>query len=808
MSEDRSYFDQILETNSEFLKWAKQEAIVYPPDQSESVSRYIERRLVERNWPSEIEQILDLIRRESNSNGQYCSPLRCQRLSSPNSYVLSIANSTRSNADTSFSSSPNPPSFADSQTQLSREDQEFFAIKAKVQSSIKQLPNEPIQIAKTIISCINNAEFEADAAIRVLALEAAKQAGVDTDTENTYISVWSVDKRAVELLAAWFKDACSSRVSEIKEWRSTHLPILLFLNKINFDVEKLKKYNFQSLVKQLSASSDTRMPQILNVRRMSLTCTTDVADAAKTLEQKWEQQVIDAETPAPRASRSSSKRSSSESGSDTASKKSKVDTAPSTTLTAKSTMSKLPSFKKAPKVQEIPAVPTSSAPADGKIPTANASTKPANAPQGNKAPAATNKQNPFTDLLGMMSQENQKKRPAPATQQSRPPPAQREQEKRQAEAAAAAASTSSKSSGKKKKSVRWLPDDKLVATRHFTPDESEQAVSEADLIYALTNNQRQFHEDDNDHEHSSDVRQLDQDEGAMLRKHITTEEEDQPQEYAQSHHSHAPHRTSAHKPKSQRQTKELRQWLEPFICHQNVDNMLQRGSESSEKEVQEQREATTIMATYLTDDQIPLTPIEPKKVLESYNDESKTIIMKKSDVVDVPGSQSTQYNNSVPGTQLGSGHGPGLQTHTIQPAQHDLINQIMASNPNPSAMQNFTAYELPPRSSAFYQPADAERGRERDERRERERGDRERERERQWRDRDRDRERERERERGRDYGSGRSSSYDRQSSYDRSSSSSYAGPHNNYNRPPKYECKFWKAGKCNKGDRCTFKHSA
>lgn len=91
MSDDKTEFNQILETNPEFINWAKvsdalwhvtngsgelkKEAMYHPPDQSESVSKYIERRLVERGWPNEIEQILVLIRDESN--GQLILLWRC-----------------------------------------------------------------------------------------------------------------------------------------------------------------------------------------------------------------------------------------------------------------------------------------------------------------------------------------------------------------------------------------------------------------------------------------------------------------------------------------------------------------------------------------------------------------------------------------------------------------------------------------------------------------------------------------------------------------------------------------------------------
>lgn len=97
MSDGKSYFDKILETNPEFLNWAKvsygsshtnrsrdlhlpkKEAMFFPPDRSESVPKYIERRLVERNWPSEIEKVLVLIRDESN--GQFILVWRCLRFS-------------------------------------------------------------------------------------------------------------------------------------------------------------------------------------------------------------------------------------------------------------------------------------------------------------------------------------------------------------------------------------------------------------------------------------------------------------------------------------------------------------------------------------------------------------------------------------------------------------------------------------------------------------------------------------------------------------------------------------------------------
>lgn len=134
---------------------------------------------------------------------------------------------TSPNAYSSNSLSPQHNDAHQDNRELSQEDQEFYTIRAKVDNSIKQLPHDPVQNAKTIISCINNAVFEADAVIRVLALEAAKNARVDQETENEYINVWSVDKRAVELLSAWFEDACSTKPSEIKLWSSTHLPLLL-----------------------------------------------------------------------------------------------------------------------------------------------------------------------------------------------------------------------------------------------------------------------------------------------------------------------------------------------------------------------------------------------------------------------------------------------------------------------------------------------------------------------------------------------------------------------------------------------------
>ncbi|EIM20597.1 hypothetical protein WALSEDRAFT_60879 [Wallemia mellicola CBS 633.66] len=450
MSDEKSQFDKILETNPEFLNWAKKEAMFHPPNQSESVSKFVERRLSERGWPNDVEKILLLIRNESNVTQEQ---------------VHNAGNANKGIVN---------------HNEMSKEDEESYAIKAKIQNSITQLPNDPVQISKTIISCINNAEFEADGEIRVLALEATKKAKVDEQTENKYINVWSNDKRAIELLSAWFKDACSTRISELKEWRSTHLPLLLFMIKVIFDNEILIKYNFLELVKRLCASNDP-----------------NVSNAAKKLQNKWTHQIEPSMQPA----KMTGKRSSSEINNEV-SKKAKIENKPNSSLfsaTAKPSLSKLPSFKKAPKVQEIPMnqapTPTN---VDVKIPPAD-TVKPAP-----KAPvSAPNKQNPFADSLAMMSQEQQKKKPTPAPQTSKPQPptSQREQEKRQVEPS------------KKKKQVRWVPERELVSVRYI-----ESRAEQGDY-----------------HQPYGDARKLEMDEGAMLRKHVTTEDEDKPQEWEGTH---------------------------------------------------------------------------------------------------------------------------------------------------------------------------------------------------------------------------------------------------------------------------------
>lgn len=459
-----------------------------------------------------------------------------------------------------------------------------------------------------------------------------------------------------------------------------------------------------------------------------------------------------------------------------ASKKVKVEGKTNTSLfppSAKSTMSKLPSFKKAPKVQEIPAAQAPPAKTqDSKIPSSSTMSVPSKVPPSTAAaapnrPASTaNKQNPFADSLAMMSQEQQKKRPAPSAQPARPPPAQREQDKRQAEAAAP--------EKKKKKAVRWVSERDLVSVRFIESREEQDDVSLfSSPCIALIRAQKY-------QEHFGDARQLEMDEGAMLRKHITTEDEDQPQEFESnniwSQYRHHPqphqdphHRAPPHTP--HRRTKDIRKWLEPYMCDQNIDDMSQRGSKSSEKQIQEQREATTIMATYLTEDQIPTTPLETKKALESHNDDSKTKVMIKADVVNASVGQNSLYN-SIPGAQFGSSYGLMPTTSSIQPEQHNLINQIMASNPNPNVMQNYTAYDPPQNSKAFYQAG----------------------------------------ERDGEYNQLRSSrishDYGRQGHSYSNHSDHGPGSSHNYYQKPKYECKFYKQGNCNKGDRCTFKHSA
>ena len=91
MSDEKSQFDKILETNPEFLNWAKvsllsglpkrnsqskqKEAMFHPPNQSESVSKFVERRLIERGWPSDVDKILLLIRNESNGQSNLVSQL-------------------------------------------------------------------------------------------------------------------------------------------------------------------------------------------------------------------------------------------------------------------------------------------------------------------------------------------------------------------------------------------------------------------------------------------------------------------------------------------------------------------------------------------------------------------------------------------------------------------------------------------------------------------------------------------------------------------------------------------------------------
>ncbi|EOR00343.1 hypothetical protein J056_000881 [Wallemia ichthyophaga EXF-994] len=742
MSDDKTEFNQILETNPEFINWAKvsdalwhvtngsgelkKEAMYHPPDQSESVSKYIERRLVERGWPNEIEQILVLIRDESNAT-----------------VTATVHDNNENSSNPSKSNTPN-------HTGLTEEQEEYNIITAKVYDSIKQLPHNPVQIANTIINCIFNAVFEADSKIRILALEAANNDQLDIRTESEYIDVWSGNKKAIKLLSGWFKDACSTHKSDIEEWKPTQLPLLLFLTKINFETEKIKQEDFLSLVKVLCASPDP-----------------NVAEAARNLEHKWTQQVSPP-LPQGRSSRSSSKRSI-ETANDESSKKVKVEGKPPATLfpSAKSTISKLPSFKKAPKVQEIPGVHTQAPAQEGKSSTR---ASPQQAPPSAAASRATpvNKQNPFADSLAMMSQEHQKKRPTFNDHPARPPPGQREQREQEKRAAESAADSAKKANSK---SVRWMPERELVSVR-WIESRAEQ---------------------DDHHEHLGDAKQLEVDEGAMLKKHITSVDEDQPEEYdiqgqagnqaqtyAQS--QSLPHQTPPSTP--QKRTKDIRQWFEPYICERNLDD--QAELTSSEKEVQEQREATTIMATYLTEDQIPFTPAEPKRVLDSRNDDGKTTVMIKSDTADeappVAGGISAPLN-SIPPTQFGSSFGSIPPTNSIQPEQQMMLHNILTGNTNAGGLPNFSAYDLPPKSKAFYQHG------------------------------------ERERKGSGSYGGGYGGGYS--GGYGGGYGTNYSANHspdsslnigsngsNNYYQKPKYECKFYRQGNCTKGSRCTFKHSA
>ncbi|TIC23531.1 hypothetical protein E3Q11_03859 [Wallemia mellicola] len=743
MSDEKSQFDKILETNPEFLNWAKKEAMFHPPNQSESVSKFVERRLSERGWPNDVEKILLLIRNESNGQSNLVSQLsrlnslclmyeyflcvyqlsmdKPQPISARDRIIQSVLTSHKSRYITqgmqikgrvllTYFNSTNALHRIVNHNEMSKEDEESYAIKAKIQNSITQLPNDPVQISKTIISCINNAEFEADGEIRVLALEATKKAKVDEQTENKYINVWSNDKRAIELLSAWFKDACSTRISELKEWRSTHLPLLLFMIKVEFDNEILIKYNFLELVKRLCASNDPSMLFNFFVRYVSLTPPTDVSNAAKKLQNKWTHQIEPSMQPA----KMTGKRSSSEINNEV-SKKAKIENKPNSSLfsaTAKPSLSKLPSFKKAPKVQEIPMnqapTPTN---VDVKIPPAD-TVKPAP-----KAPvSAPNKQNPFADSLAMMSQEQQKKKPTPAPQTSKPQPptSQREQEKRQVEPS------------KKKKQVRWVPERELVSVRYI-----ESRAEQGD-VSIKHNSLHQLMKFSKYHQPYGDARKLEMDEGAMLRKHVTTEDEDKPQEWEGTHKGVK--RTGM-------RTQNLRPWFEPYVCNHSIDLNVDKGAESIEKGVQEHRETTTMMATYINESDIPSTPSESKKPFESLNDDSKTIRMIRSDV---NSTANQAMFNPMPGSQFGQSFGAMPGPAAIQPQQQDLINQLLSANAN----SNFAAYDLPSMPNAFYQHNDREN--------------------------DRDRSR------------------DRDNSYSRNNSS---GNTNNYNyqQKPKYDCKFFKS---------------
>lgn len=511
--------------------------------------------------------------------------------------------------------------------------------------------------------------------------------------------------------------------------------------KVEFDNEILIKYKFLELVKQLCASNDPSMLFTFFVRYVSLTPPTDVSNAAKKLQEKWTHQIESSMQPA----KTTGKRSSSEVNDEgelnkteenftnqlkpLVSKRAKVESKPNSSLfsaTAKPSLSKLPSFKKAPKVQEIPMNQASTLTnVDVKIPPADA-VKPAP-----KAPAsATNKQNPFADSLAMMSQEQQKKRPTPASQTSKPPTAPREQEKRQAEPS------------KKKKQVRWVSERELVSVKYIESRAEQGDVSiNSTSLYQLTKFLKY-------HQPYGDARKLEMDEGAMLRKHVTTEDEDKPQEWEGTHKGVK--RTGM-------RTQNLRPWFEPYVCDHSIDLNVVKGGESTEKGVQEHRETTTMMATYISESDIPYTPSESKKYLENLNDDSRTIRMIRSDVAST--AQPAVFN-PMPGSQFGQSYG-SLPGPAIQPQQQDLINQLLSANTN----SNFTSYDLPPMQNAFYQPNDREREREKD-----------------W---DRSR--------------------DRDNGYSRNNSS---GNINNYNyqQKPKYECKFFKSGYCKNGTNCTFKH--
>lgn len=157
------------------------------------------------------------------------------------------------------------------------------------------------------------------------------------------------------------------------------------------------------------------------------------------------------------------------------SKKVKVEGKPPATLfpSAKSTISKLPSFKKAPKVQEIPGGHTQAPAQEGKSSTR---ASPQQAPPSAAASRATpvNKQNPFADSLAMMSQEHQKKLPTFNDHPARPPPGQREQREQEKRAAESAADSAKKANSK---SVRWMPERELVSVRWIESRAEQDDVS-------------------------------------------------------------------------------------------------------------------------------------------------------------------------------------------------------------------------------------------------------------------------------------------------------------------------------------------
>lgn len=162
-----------------------------------------------------------------------------------------------------------------------------------------------------------------------------------------------------------------------------------------------------------------------------------------------------------------------------------------------------------------------------------------------------------------------------------------------------AASVSAKT-GKKKKSVTWAPEDKLESVRLI-----EKAVYDDD--------------ESGPHPQHHDLRDFDRGEGAAL-KHLFEEVID---------------------------------WFEPVLIDIKDEERYDRGRESVEKEVQEQREATALAALYPDPSLIPESPSEPPTALSDEETEQGMLLMNagpeiQAEISEHPG------DDFAPGPSMGS----------------------------------------------------------------------------------------------------------------------------------------------------------